>query len=224
MNLTKLIQIYSRVCGCTSEKCINFGEIYNCPSKGSPPRGFYTSSTETVDVMVIGKNPGHVLSTEAKTYLNLNGEDLVKAHWEFSKKTFNRQTLLNSKEKRSTTFHSNLLAYLSEILEISQEAVFDKVAYTNLVKCSTNGSEQAKLTRRSIDECFSNHLLAEINFFKPKIIFTLGREVELYLKKQEILKKYPIAYIKHPSWHYRKELRDAKIAELRDFYKNTCYQ
>jgi len=222
MNTIKLMSIYTRICECASEKCKNFEEIYNCPSKGSPPRGFFTTATETIEVMVVGKNPGHVLESEASTYINLSGEDLVKAHWEFSKKTFNKLAKISSNERRSTTFHSNLLAYLSEILEISQDAVFNNVAYTNLVKCSTNGNEQANLTRRSMDECFSNHLLAEIDFFKPRVIFALGREVESYLRKQEKLKQYPIAYIKHPSYHYRKELREAKIAELRNMYRNFC--
>jgi uracil-DNA glycosylase family 4 len=222
MNTIKLISIYTKICECASEKCKNFEEIYNCPSKGSPPRGFYTTATETVEVMVVGKNPGHVLESEANTYINLYGEDLVKAHWEFSKKTFNKLAELSRNDRRSTTFHSNLLAYLSEILEVSRDVVFNKVAYTNLVKCSTNGDEQANLTKRSIDECFTNHLKTEIDFFKPKVIFALGREVESYLRKQEILKQYPIAYIKHPSYHYRKELREAKIAELRATYRNFC--
>lgn len=219
MNTIKLISIYSKICDCSSEKCRNFEEIYNCPSKGSPPRGFYTTATDTVDIMVVGKNPGHVLESEASTYLNIHGEDLVKAHWEFSKKTFNKLTELSGKDRRSTTFHSNLLNYLSEILEVSQEEVFDKVAYTNLVKCSTNGDEQANLTQRSKDECFANHLILEIDFFKPKIIFALGREVESYLRKKESLQDYPIVYIKHPSYHYRKDLRESKMAELKYAYQ-----
>ena len=73
-----------------------------------------------------------------------------------------------------------------------------------------------------MDECFGNHLMAEIDFFKPKIIFSLGREVESYLKKIKTLKQYPIVYIKHPSYHYRKELREAKISELRGMYQKFC--
>ena len=222
MNTIKLMSIYSQVCECASKKCKDFEEIYNCPSKGSPPRGFYTNATDEVKVMVVGKNPGHVLESEAITYVNLHGEDLVRAHWEFSKKTFNKLIKLSRTDKRSTTFHFNLLDYLSEILDVPQEVVFEKVAYTNLVKCSTNGDERAKLTRRSMDECFGNHLMAEIDFFKPKIIFSLGREVESYLKKIKTLKQYPIVYIKHPSYHYRKELREAKISELRGMYQKFC--
>ena len=95
----KIIEIYSKVCDCSSPTCAGFSEIYNCPSKGSPPRGFFTESQGQIEILVVGKNPGHVLESESKLYLNLNGEELVKAHLDFSKKTFNKLNELNKKER-----------------------------------------------------------------------------------------------------------------------------
>jgi len=219
MKNQNVISLYAKVCDCRSKKCEDFQEIHNSPSSGSPPRGFYTTATDQVEVMVVAKNPGHVLESEATAYINLNGENLVKAHLEFSKKTFYKLNDLSKEEKRSTTFHSNLITYLTEILDVEEKSVFQKVAYTNLVKCSTNGNEQNSLSTRSMDECYINHLVREIEFFKPKVIFALGREVEKYLKKFEKNEKFIVVYIKHPSYHYRKELRQSKIAEIKEKYK-----
>jgi len=217
----KIIEIYSKVCDCSSPTCAGFSEIYNCPSKGSPPRGFFTESQGQIEILVVGKNPGHVLESESKLYLNLNGAELVKAHLDFSKKTFNKLNELNKKERQSTTFHSNLIEYMSFILDADSNSIFKKIAYTNLVKCSTRDNEQAKLTRRSIDECFNRHLLIEINYFNPKIIFALGREVEHYLNKNINSEKYPVVYIKHPSYHYKKEEKLTKINELKNKYLSS---
>jgi uracil-DNA glycosylase len=218
MSIQKLIKIYTEVCECTSENCKTFPEIYKSLQNGSPPRGFYTRAEGPVDVLVVGKNPGHILDSEAAIYKNLRGEELVKAHWDFSRDTFYKLNQLSSKEKRSTTFHSNLLSYLAEILSVNREIIFENAAYTNLVKCSNAGNEQVKLSIRSMNECLHNHLIREINFFKPKLIFALGREVEIYLKRKKLDGVCPIVYIKHPSYHYKKEEKDKKVSDLRSEY------
>ena len=217
----KVIEIYANICGCKSLICAEFPEIYNYPSKGSPPRGFFTEAQGEIDILVVGKNPGRVLESEAKLYLDLNGAELVKTHLEFSKNTFNKINQLNKKERQSTKFHSNLIEYMNFVLGEEGDEIFKKVAYTNLVKCSTRSNEQAKLTRRSIDECFNRHLVNEINYFNPKIIFALGREVEKYLNTTNVIEKYPLVYIKHPSYHYKKEQKLAKLNELKNHYRNA---
>lgn len=219
---TKFIDLYFKVCDCYSDKCRNFPEIYNRPDLGSPPRGFYTESTGTVEILVVGKNPGHVLPSEAERYKNLSGIDLVKAHLNFSRGTFFKQLQFNVKERQSTTFHSNLNSYLMEILDAKKENIFKQCAYTNLVKCSTTDDEQKQLSIRSMNECFNTHLSQEIDFFKPKMILALGREVEKYLLKVKKI-SYPIAYVKHPSYHYKKELREIKINELKNLYRQACF-
>jgi uracil-DNA glycosylase len=219
MNSDKLIQLYSKVCGCDSQKCRSYSEVYNCPSKGSPPRGFYAESTDHKKVLVVGKNPGHALDAETELYLNLQGADLVKAHWSFSWRTFFKLNEFSQQELPSTRFHSNLISYLTEIIDCEPREVFWYVAYTNLVKCSTL-NEQAILSRRTINECFNNHLINEINFFKPTLIFALGREVERFLKTtlESLDYSIEIAYIKHPSYFYSKKIRNEKLRELKEKY------
>ena len=223
MEMHSVIQIYKKVCECKSEICKSFPEIYNNANEGSPPRGFYSKSNGEVKVLVVGKNPGHALEKEALIYKNINGVELVKAHWEFAEEIFYRKYLVSSKDQRSTTFHSNLMSYMSEILDLSFEEIFEKIAYTNLVKCSTK-NERLKLKKLVIDECFNNHLSREINFFKPVLIFALGREVERYLVaiKKSRNYEFTVAYIKHPSYHYKKENKAEKINDLKILYKKVC--
>ena len=219
MNSDMLIQLYRKVCECNSQVCKMDSEIYNCPSKGSPPRGFYTEPTTFKKVLIVGKNPGHALKSEADSYINLQGEDLVKAHWAFSMKTFFNINIFSSEELPSTRFHSNLISYLSEIIGCNSKEIFKYAAYTNLVKCSTL-NEQAILSKKTMNECFDNHLLKEIEFFNPTLIFALGRETETYLKsKLNLLNlKIEIAYIKHPSYFYNKNIRNEKLRELKESY------
>lgn len=54
------------------------------------------------------------------------------------------------------------------------------------------------------------------------MILALGREVEKYLLKVKKI-SYPIAYVKHPSYHYKKELREIKINELKNLYRQACF-
>jgi len=219
MNSDNLIKLYSKICECNSPNCKSYSEVYNSPSQGSPPRGFYTESTDYKKVLIVGKNPGHALSEEAELYINLQGEDLVQAHWSFSSRTFSNLNSFSKKEKPSTRFHSNLISYLTEIIDCKPEDVFKYAAYTNLVKCSTL-DEQAILSLRTMNECFNNHLINEIDFFKPTLIFALGRETERFLKSSLGLLNYSIeiAYIKHPSYFYNKTIRNEKLKELKEKY------
>lgn len=100
---------------------------------------------------------------------------------------------------------------------------------TNLVKCLPldNGK---KIRYPNIDEmnkCIDN-LLLEITYFKPKIIFLLGRKtygfVKNYINRNKIEIDSAIVYIEHPSYIYiykRKYINDYinKVKSLiKDFY------
>jgi len=220
MDHTSLVRLYSKVCDCNSINCKTYAEIINCPSKGSPPRGFYTEPSPHKKVLVVGKNPGHALSIETDLYKNLKGNELVSAHWSFSRDTFYKLSNVETKELGSTRFHTNLISYLTQIIDCPKEDIFKYAAYTNLVKCSTP-NEQALLSRKTMSECFNNHLLNEIKYFNPTLIFALGREVERFIKATLSIYslKIKVAYIKHPSYFYKKEIRDSKIQELMNIYK-----
>lgn len=216
----ELFRIYTEICKCHSEIC---SDVFNCLREGSPPRGFYTESSGPVKILVVGKNPGHVLESERAIYIDKNASQIVEEHLNLTKKVFFRgNTEISSLEKRSTQFHNNLMSYLSYFLDVSSKEVFKHVAYTNLVKCSTS-NEQAKLTKPTQDECFNRHLNKELNFFKPECILALGREVESYLLNayKNGIHNYPVLYIKHPSYHYKKDQKDDILSEIKYQFLKT---
>jgi len=71
-----------------------------------------------------------------------------------------------------------------------------------------------------MNECFNNHLINEIDFFKPTLIFALGRETERFVKSNLGFLNYSIeiAYIKHPSYFYNKTIKNQKLKELKEKY------
>ncbi|MBG1260094.1 uracil-DNA glycosylase family protein [Nostoc commune] len=99
---------------------------------------------------------------------------------------------------------------MSTILDVDKSEVFKYCVLTNLVKCSTVG-EQDNLKKNTIKNCFKCHLMREIEFFNPKVIIAFGREVENFLHSYQNLHSKPVIYVKHPSYHYRKDEKDSKI-------------
>ncbi len=224
------IEIYKSVVDCQSALCAKSGEILNSlesRASGSLPRGFFTEASREVQILVVGKNPGHILASEAALYKDLAAERFIDAHMSFSKEVFRKKLSISGADKKSTTFHSNLFFYLSAILDANAEDVFKLAAYTNLVKCSTI-DEQAKIKRRTMSECFGKHLIKEINYFRPKVLLALGREVESHLNfaKSKQLHALDVVYIKHPSYHYKKDMRDKELEKIKSLVlgamKNTA--
>src|SRR5262249_38510410 len=58
---SELVALYETVCRCPSTVCVG---VKNDPDAGWPPRGFYTEATGPVRLLVVCKNPGHVLEDE----------------------------------------------------------------------------------------------------------------------------------------------------------------
>ena len=213
------IEIYKSVVECQSPTCVKSGEILNSlesRASGSLPRGFFTEAAREVQILVVGKNPGHILAAESALYRDLSAEKFVDAHMSFSREVFGKNLSISGSDKKSITFHSNLIFYLSTILGANPEDVFKSVAYTNLVKCSTK-DEQAKIKRETMSECFGKHLVHEIHYFRPKVLLALGREVEAFLNfsKSKQLHALDVVYVKHPSYHYRKDIRDKELSKIR---------
>lgn len=205
--------LYSSFCACTNTDAQCPG-VVNSRETGWVPRGFFTDAAEPpVDVLAVGKNPGHPLTWETLLYLDRTGEEIAEIQANIARNAFAGALDSCTNVQRSMTFHKNLLRYLSYFLDVSPNEVFENVAFTNLVKCSTPG-EQDVLKRKTMNECFSRHFLREIAFFKPKVLIAFGREVEKFLldAKSRSLHDLQVVYIKHPSYHYRRD-QEAQILQ-----------
>lgn len=196
------LNFYQTVCACpcTSKECPN---TINNSQEGIPPRGFYTLGTpRSVKLLIVGKNPGHLLDNERKLYLNQTARQMVETQFNLIHQIFQGCHQPTMRKNRSLTFHRNLLRYFSYFLDIPVEQVFHHCAYTNLVKCQTLG-EQDKLHKTTMANCFERHFSRELEYFQPKVLVALGGEVYQMLSKASL--EIPIIKIKHPSYYYSKE-------------------
>lgn len=199
----QVIEFYEKVVSCpnTSNECPN---IINCIAKDYPPRGFMSGGTPgDIDIMIVGKNPGHIVENERGAYATRSPREIVERV--FRSPTWN----ISSKEEtdtRSYTFHRNLIRYIRYFLDISEAEVFKRCVYTNLVKCSTR-DERERLKAKTIAECFKNHFRHEVVLWQPKVLLALGREVYNFLNKAQVKAEHskPVIYVKHPSYYYRRE-------------------
>lgn len=197
---------YTSVCACpnTALECPG---VINSASTGWPPRGFFTEATESpIEILVVGKNPGHPLPEESSLYEGRSAAEIAAIHLAFAGGVFKGEHDTSMEARRSTRFHKNLRRYLAFFLDCPESDVFRRAAYTNLVKCSSPG-EQDRLNLKTMNECFARHFIRELAFFRPRLLLALGREVENFLRKASAsgLHGFPVVYIKHPSYHYRKD-------------------
>lgn len=209
---SKMIKFYSEVVNCKNSKEMCPGIIKDV-KKGCPPRGFYTQGVPgDIAIMVVGKNPGHVLDNERSMYIGESSEGIVRKQFNLIGSIFESTYKGASGDSRSLRFQKNLLRYLAYFLDIQKENVFKKCALTNLVKCSTVG-EQDKLSRAAISQCYQKYLRKEIDYLKPRVILALGREVEQSLLKMGV--DHPVIYIKHPSYFYRKDIEKQELDKIK---------
>ena len=137
------------------------------------PRGFYTRASvgDAIDLMLIAINPGQPMKSEINIYASLTPMQQVKRHLNFASKAF--------KAPYGKTFHKRLVKWISDILNIGEEVVFNRVVYTNLVKCTTpNNKTPQKHTARI---CYRHHLSKEIRIWNPRMIVALGEAADKYL-------------------------------------------
>jgi hypothetical protein len=213
MNTT---EFYASVCDCTNTETQCPG-VVNSRATGWPPRGFFTEADHMpVDLLAVCKNPGHLLPDEALLYQGRSGTEIAQIHINFARSTFKGDNDLSAEARRSTTFHKNLIRYLSFFLNVPPEQVFRHVAYTNLVKCSSHG-ERDSLKSKTMTECFSRHFVREIAYFKPKAILAFGRETERFLveARSRQFHALPVIYVKHPSYYYRKDNEYAILSHIK---------
>lgn len=212
----KPTEFYATVCSCSNTESQCPG-IVNSRTNGLPPRGFFTEVTETpIELLLVCKNPGHLLPDEALIYQGRSGRDIAVSHIDYARSTFKGNNDHLAMARRSTKFHKNLVRYIAYFLDVYPHQVFEHVAYTNLVKCSTHG-ERDKLQPKTMAECFTKHFIREVDFFRPKVLLAFGREVERFLVQAKLkqLHSLPVIYVKHPSYFYSKEMESKKLDEIK---------
>lgn len=194
----KLTKLYSNCMNCANSQKECPG-IWKNFKEGIVPRGFYFQKIP-IKLLVVAKNPGHLLKKEREYYVNKNRIKLLENHFKFHKDYYSN---FDDFKERSNTFHKNLFRYISSFLDLPKKEIYSQIAHTNLVKCSTK-NETEKLNKKSMMACFKKYLLEEIKILKPKVILALGKEVYNFLKKYQYEFNLPIVYIKHPSYFYKK--------------------
>lgn len=206
-----LTNFYNRVVSCKNT-CQECPGITNNYKEGILPRGFFTKcNPNEVDILIVGKNPGHILTQHEEAKIYQNSDNRVLAVSKFTESLF-----LGS---NPTTFHKNIDRYIRLFLNLSKnDSIFERVALTNLVKCQFEGNEQDRLKMKTIKQCYDKFLKEEIELLNPKIIIALGREVESFLKNQNI--KIEIIYILHPSYYYSQNEEQEKLMSIKDRIKS----
>jgi hypothetical protein len=206
---------YSTICDChnTEAKC---PDIINSRTTGWPPRGFFTENQGVATLLAVCKNPGHLLTDESALYMGRTSLEIADIHISYARQTFRGDNDHLRNARRSTIFHKNLVKYLSFFLDVPSDEVFNYAVYTNLVKCSTHG-ERDMLKQQTMKECFLKHFVREIEHFRPKALIAFGREVERFLlnAKKRQLHSLPVIYVKHPSYHYRRESEHEILTQIR---------
>lgn len=142
------IDLYSGVTGCP----LMCSDIVR-DAGTNIPRGFYTKAQvgDPIDLMVVAINPGQPMGAEMGIYSGMSSERQAAACLEFARAAFD--------PPYGKTFFRRLANWLSYILDVSEDAVFDRVVYTNLVKCTQNNKNPTAATALT---CYRYHLSKEI--------------------------------------------------------------
>ncbi|MBP7652231.1 hypothetical protein KA977_02335 [Candidatus Dependentiae bacterium] len=234
----KILNFYESVVSCDSNNNI-------CPrtekNDSTPPRGFYSRGVPSkIDIMVIGKNPGHLLcdenGNEAQLYENHTPRE--KAEIIFYSNNNNININVEFNDPLSQKFHINLFRYLAYFLDITDklktysdfknsenrhqisENTLEKCLITNLVKCQTI-TEKEKLKAPTKQNCLNKFLCDEIRFWQPKVILCLGSETDPFIKnkikKINDLEKYSNKFVqvRHPSYFYARNKEQQELCKIK---------
>jgi DNA polymerase len=217
MIAAKKHELYSSIVSCPL-KCSG---ITNDSQHGIIPRSFYAKDDADITMLIIGKNPGTAPQWETDRYVNKPPIEIAKEHLVVVEGLFDEALRVSSQ------FHNNLIKRVSFILDVpaTPQDVFAHAALSALVKCQSDIDKHAQLPLSTMNTCFHQHLMTELNLYKPKYLLALGSEVFKYLTKPEIkaLHKLPVGELYHPSWSNMKggeeNYRKTVLPVLRDQYK-----
>ncbi len=209
--LTQLHALYQECVNCpnTEKECPG---IWRDTAKGVFPDGFYFR-TIPVDILVVGKNTGHPDERELEIFPGLTGGDLYKTLRAKQEADFQNGGLGASAQ----LFSRKLAEYLSYILNVEEEDLFTRVAFTNLVKCRTIVESGNKLHKDTMNNCFDKYLRKEVSLLRPKVILALGRDPEDFLlRKPWRPLGVPVLYLKHTSRPLNKRDKSRILDKLKD--------
>ncbi len=212
MTAKELMDFYARWMSCT--KCPN----KNHPSikrddKGYRPRGFYFESSyfkSPRKVLTVANNPGTLGKGEADCYSNQEGLDLVKAHLEY----------MRTVDARSA-FHRKLRQrYLTAILNLPRDKIFNDSAFTNLVKCTKTDTSMFQKSHPTVKKCFDEWFEEELRLYDPEAILAVGVPTARFLREKSEIIGIPskcIIYVKHPSrGGYSEEREREELRRIRE--------
>jgi uracil-DNA glycosylase len=176
------LDLYSAITGCP----LMCSDIIR-DGNSNIPRGFYTEAQlgDPIDLMVVGINPGQAMDSEQGIYSGLSPRKQATTHLDFAGLSF--------EPPYGKTFFKRLAKWLSYVLGVSEKAVFKRVVYTNMVKCSTPHNKRPIWETRLT--CYQHHLSREIDVWKPRMVVALGPECGKYLASLGI----KFEFLPHPS-------------------------
>lgn len=174
-----------------------------------PPRGWAgNKESESIQFVVVGKNPGHPLPDEIEAFKNksphstLDSKDIDFIH-NFAYSVY--RDPWSYKYGQSSVYHRKLKEYIVEALvkcdlatrtEAQKNWITKYVWLTDLVKCSTV-KESDSIPKEIRHNCLP-FLLEEITYFKPKAIIAVGSLAWETLRTIPTIKEFT-AHFRHPS-------------------------
>ena len=187
--------------------------IVSCPLKcndiirdesSNIPRGFYTKANigDAIDLMLIAINPGQPMKSQTGKYSRMTSAQKVRVI--FASKNF--------EPPYGKNFHRRLVKWAAYILDVSEEQVFSKAIYTNLVKCTTPGNKTPH--KETAYTCFQHHLSNEIRAWNPRAIVALGEKTDKYLRGFSLSKD--IYFLPHPSHRKHKNYHKPFVKKIRN--------
>ena len=211
---TILKEIYE---GCVDGRC-PCGLEFD-PKEGLVPRGVAGAEggCDAVELVVVGINPGRPKGDEPARYAKAWSDSSASPDMQIDRlidatTNWTDSPYAGKKDKGRGQYHKNLNKYLRCCLGVNDKAedILDRVYFTELVKCSTDGKEVfSPKYRRATRTCATRWLAKELLLFPNKPVVALGMDTYKALCLWDGGKK--VFYLPHPSRppRHRSEVKKA---------------